>query len=264
MFGAAALFSTSRLARAAAAKFSAYPFSLGIASGDPAPDSVVLWTRLAPRPLEPGGGMPAQPVEVAWQVAENEGMSRIVRSGTAIANPEWGHAVHVEVDGLRPAREYWHRFTVARDTSPTGRTRTLPAANTMPDRLRFAFASCQHFEAGLYTAFEHMAREDLDLIVHLGDYIYEGGERDSSLRRHNGPEIVTLDDYRARYALYKMDPALQAAHAVAPWIVTWDDHEVENNYAGDIPQDPEHTTTREFMLRRAAAYQAYFENMPLR
>jgi alkaline phosphatase D len=265
-FAAAAMLSTSRLAGAVtgAPKFSAYPFSLGVASGDPAPDSVVLWTRLAPEPLQPGGGMPATPVSVEWQVADDEGFARVVRSGTAIANPQWAHAVHVEVAGLKPDRWYWYQFKVGTEVSPKGRTRTMPATGAMAERLRFAFASCQHFEAGLYTAYEHMARESLDLVVHLGDYIYEGGAAENRTRKHNSPEITKLDDYRARYALYKSDRALQAAHAAAPWVVTWDDHEVENNYAADIPQRPNQISRDDFLLRRAAAYQAYFEHMPLR
>lgn len=155
-------------------KLSAYPFTLGVASGDPAPDGFVLWTRLAPQPLEPGGGMPAEPVEVGWQVAEDEAMGRVVARGTAVANPGWAHAVHVEVGGLRPGRWYWYQFRAGSDVSPKGRTRTFPSTTDLPERLRFAFASCQHYETGLYTAYEHMVREAPDLIVHLGDYIYEG------------------------------------------------------------------------------------------
>src|SRR5688572_21154780 len=264
-FALAACLSSARVFGASAVpKLSGYPFTLGIASGDPAADSVVLWTRLAPRPLEPGGGMPAGPVEVSWQIAEDEGLARVVRSGTTIANPEWGHSVHVEATGLRPDRWYWYQFKAAGETSAKGRTRTTPAGGVLPQRLRFAFASCQHYETGLFTAYEHLAREDLDLIVHLGDYIYEGGAEENRVRRHNGPEITTVDDYRARYALYKSDPALQAVHAMAPWIVTWDDHEVQNNYAGLIPQHPDRTTPDVFLRRRAAAYQAYYESMPLR
>ncbi len=263
-FVAAAMLSTrTRGAVATAPKFSAYPFALGVASGDPLPDGVVLWTRLAPKPLEIGGGMPAEAVEVSWQLCDDEAMTRVVKSGTVSATPLWAHAVHIEVEGLRPDRWYWYQFKVGGEVSPKGRTRTAPPAEVLPARLRFAFASCQHYEAGLFTAYQHLAREDLDLIVHLGDYIYEGAGRAGHVRRHHGAEIVSLDDYRARYALYKSDPALQAAHAMAPWIVTWDDHEVCNNYAGD------HTGSKrqphdEFLLRRAAAYQAYFENMPLR
>ncbi len=241
-----------------------YPFALGIASGDPAPDGMVLWTRLAPRPREPGGGMPAQPVEVRWQVAEDEAMTRVVREGTAIASPEWAHSVHVEVTGLRPDRWYWYRFKCGGDVSPRGRTRTMPPAGAAAERLRFAFASCQKYEMGHYTAYEHMVREDLDLVVHLGDYIYEKGDDKQAVRPHGTPECFTLDDYRNRYAFYKTDPALQAAHAMAPWIVTWDDHEVSNNYAGVTPEFPGKMDPATFLRRRAAGYQAYYEHMPLR
>ncbi len=247
---------------AAAPKFSAYPFSLGIASGEPASDGMVLWTRLAPEPLVPGGGMPPEPVRVSWEIAEDEGMSRVVRSGTTLARPEWGHSVHVELTGLPSDRWYWYRFKAGAETSAIGRTRTLPSPTALPPRLRYCFASCQNYENGLFTALHHLAREENDLVVHLGDYIYEGAARANQVRRHNSPEIVTLDDYRARYSLYKMDPALQAAHASAPWIVTWDDHEVDNNYAADIPQDD--VPRDVFLLRRAAAYQAFYEMMPLR
>lgn len=261
-FAAAALGSNARLRAASRPSFSSDPFSLGVASGDPTSDGVVLWTRLAPRPLEPGGGMRPEPVEVTWVVADDEGLNRIVASGTAVANPAWGHSVHVEVAGLRPDRWYFYRFRAGAAESPTGRTRTLPAVASLPERLRFAFASCQNYETGHYTAYQHMAREDLDLIVHLGDYIYEGAAHRGRPRMHHGGELFTLEDYRLRYALYKSDPALRAAHAMAPWIVTWDDHEVANNYAGDIPEKP--ASRDEFLRRRAAAYQAYFEMMPLR
>ncbi|MSU25337.1 MAG: alkaline phosphatase [Opitutus sp.] len=264
-FVAAALLSThARGATAAAPKFSAYPFSLGVASGDPLPDGVVLWTRLAPKPREPGGGMMPEPIEVSWQVAEDEAMSRVVQRGTATANFAWAHSVHVEVSGLQPARWYWYQFKAGTEVSPKGRTRTAPVASSTPERLRFAFASCQNYGIGYYTAYEHMAREDLDLVVHLGDYIYEKGDSVNSVRPHGQKEIFTVDDYRERYAIYKSDLALQAAHAMAPWIVTWDDHEVSNDYAAAIPEDPSRQTTEKFLLRRAAGYQAYFEHMPLR
>lgn len=239
-----------------------YPFALGIASGDPTPTGVVLWTRLAPQPLAPGGGMPPQQFEVSFQVCVDEAMTKILASGKAVAGPEWAHSVHVEVEGLQPDTWYWYQFKFAGETSPKGRTRTLPAASSMPDRLRFAFASCQHYEAGYYTALDHMSRENADLIVHLGDYIYEGKAHDGQVRRHNSGVCMTLDEYRARYALYKTDPMLQRAHEVAPWIVTWDDHEVAGDYAGAIPKEP--APVKEFLRRRAAAYQAYFEHMPLR
>ena len=261
-FAAAALVSNARLHAASKSSFSADPFSLGVASGDPTPDGVVLWTRLAPRPLEPGGGMQPEPVEVTWVVSDDEALTKIVATGTAVANPAWGHSVHVEVSGLRPDRWYFYQFRAGGIESPKGRTRTLPAAGSLPERLRFAFASCQNFESGHYTAYAHMAREDLDLVVHLGDYIYEGAAHRGRPRLHNSGEIFTLEDYRLRYALYKSDPALRAAHAAAPWIVTWDDHELANNYAGDIPEKP--ASREEFLRRRAAAYQAYYEMMPLR
>jgi alkaline phosphatase D len=208
--------------------------------------------------------MAPEPVEVGWQVAEDEAMTRVVRRGTATAVPAWAHAVHVEVEGLEPDRWYWYQFKAGGEISPLGRTRTMPPAGAAAERLRFAFASCQHYGEGYYTAFEHMAREDLDLVVHLGDYIYEKSDVKNPVRRIHTPEIFTLDDYRARYALYKSDPALQAAHAMAPWIVTWDDHEVSNNYANDVSEKPDKYPPAEFLRRRAAAYQAYFEHMPLR
>jgi alkaline phosphatase D len=248
--------------RTARARFATSPFSLGVASGDPAPSSVVLWTRLAPEPLNSGGGMPAEPVEVRWRIAHDERLSRIVQQGRTIASPEGAHAVHVEVQGLEPDRWYWYQFSAGGEESPVGRTRTLPAPRAAAERLRFAFASCQNYEMGYFTALRHMAAEDLDLVFHLGDYTYEGQGSNRGPRRHVGGEIVSLDDYRRRYALYKADADLQAAHAACPWVVTWDDHEVDNNYAGAISErdDPRDV----FLERRAAAYQAYYDHMPLR
>ncbi len=245
-------------------RFSAYPFSLGVASGEPFPDSVVLWTRLAPEPLN-GGGMPQENVPVQWQIAADESMKQIVRSGTEMATPEFGHSVHVEVSGLSPARWYWYQFKVGNEVSPIGRTRTAPARGDRVNRFRFAFASCQNYEQGYYTAYKYMAQEDLDLVVHLGDYIYEGQRNATALRQHSGDgEPVTLEEYRNRHAQYKTDPNLQATHAAFPWVTTWDDHEVDNNYADEIPQDPDLQPRDQFLLRRAAAYQAYYEHLPLR
>ncbi len=241
-----------------------YLFALGVASGDPVADGFVIWTRLAPRPREPGGGMPPLVAEVGWEVAEDEAMTRVIRAGTTVATPAWAHSVHVEVTGLRPDRWYWYRFKAGKAVSPIGRARSLPTAGSTPDRLRFAFASCQKYETGYYTAFEHLAREDIDLIFHLGDYIYEKVDSADGVRLHGLPEASTLDTYRSRYAVYKTDRALQAAHAHAPWIVTWDDHEVSNDYAGDVAEHPELQPRDEFLSRRAAAYQAYYEHMPLR
>ncbi|MEX2112168.1 MAG: alkaline phosphatase D family protein [Pirellulales bacterium] len=259
---AAALWSTRSLgAVLAAPKFSDNPFQLGVASGDPQSDGVVLWTRLAPKPLE-GGGMPDEAVQVDWQVAEDEQMTKVVQQGATVANPDWAHSVHVEVAGLKPDRWYFYQFRAGNETSPTGRTRTAPAADTLPDRLRFAVASCQHFETGYYTAYEHMLRESPDLVVHLGDYIYEGAGRDKQVRRHVGPKLMTVEDYRLRHAQYKTDPALRAMHAAAPWLVTWDDHEFENNCANLIPEHPKPLEV--YRQQRANAYKAYYEHMPLR
>jgi alkaline phosphatase D len=223
---------------------------------------VVIWTRLAPAPLVPGGGMPREVVPVEWEVASDERMSQVVQRGTAHATPEWAHAVHVEVEGLEPARWYWYRFRAGGEVSPLGRTRTAPAFRAQVDRLRFAFASCQHYEQGYFGAYRHMVADDLDLVVHLGDYIYESSWGRDHVRKHGAPEPITLEDYRIRHALYRSDPDLQAAHAACPWMVTWDDHEVQNDYASDRS---EHLDTPEwFLARRAAAYRAYYEHLPLR
>jgi alkaline phosphatase D len=208
--------------------------------------------------------MPPDPIEVSWQVSEDEGMTRVVGTGVARAEAAWAHSVHVEVEGLRPDRWYWYRFRVDDEWSLIGRSRTLPAPDFLPGELRFAFASCQKYEMGYYTAHEHMAREDLDLVVFLGDYIYEKDDSSKGVRPHGLKTVQTLEDYRLRYAVYKADPALQAAHAAAPWIVTWDDHEVDNDYAGAVPGNPQKVPVESFLARRAAAYRAYYEHMPLR
>jgi alkaline phosphatase D len=233
------------------------PFGLGVASGDPTPGGVVLWTRLAPDPLH-GGGMDPSPVTVNWEVAADDRMRRIVQRGSEVATAEWAHSVHVEVEGLDPDRWYWYRFTAADAESPIGRTRTLPPAASTPDRLHFAFVSCQHYEQGLFTAYDYLSTEDVDLIFHLGDYIYEGAGVEGRVRKHTGPRLATLEDYRNRYAQYKSDPYLQAAHARAPWFVTPDDHEVQNDYAGASD------SSEALLLQRAAAYRAYYEHQPLR
>jgi alkaline phosphatase D len=247
-----------KAAFAAAPKFTANPFASGISSGDPTSTGVVLWTRLIGE-----GNWNKESVNVRWELADNEAFTKGVKRGKTLATPELGHSVHIEVEGLKPAREYWYRFMVDGAESPKGRTKTAPAGAA--DHIKFAFASCQHFETGYYTAYQHMAKEDLDLVVHLGDYIYEGRQGANSptrVRYHTGNEIVSLTDYRNRYALYRTDVHLQEAHRLFPWIVTWDDHEVDNNYAGDSPEDSQTRTA--FLERRANAYQAYYENMPLR
>lgn len=251
--------------------FSDYPFQLGIASGEPSSDGFVIWTRLAPRPLEQGHGMPAAVVPVQWQVAEDEGFRTVVQTGDALARPELGHSVHVEVAGLQPGRPYFYRFTAGRERSMMGRARTLPAPGTDVQSVRFAVGGCQHYEQGLYTAWRHAAAEDLDFVFCYGDYIYEGRSQRMrsvsgwpvvSVRQHPGQEIYSLEDYRQRYAIYKMDPDLQGAHAAAAWFPVWDDHEIDNNWVADFDQDG--TPPEVFRLRKQAAMQAFYENMPLR
>ena len=243
-------------------RFDAYPFSLGVASGDPSPDGFVIWTRLAPEPLN-GGGMPPENVLTRWEIGEDEGMSTVVRRGDSVASPGLGHSIHVEVDGLRPDRWYWYRFTAGGVVSPVGRARTSPSLGSSPEILTFAFASCQHFETGYFNAYRHMSDDDLDLVVHLGDYIYEGAAHEDRVRKHLGLELDTLQDYRNRYAQYKMDSDLQTAHALCPWLVTWDDHEFDNNCAGAHSEE-EGILTADYLARRARAYQAFYEHMPMR
>ncbi len=239
------------------------PFTLGVASGDPNASGFVLWTRLAPEPLEPGGGLGPDFIEVNWEVATDDQLKNLVRRGKAIASPQLAHSVHVELEGLDPDRPYWYRFQANDAESPIGRTRTMPRPRAEPDQLKFAFASCQHYETGLYTAYEHMAKDDLDLVVHLGDYIYEYAGQGDRVREHAGPKITTLEDFRIRHAQYKTDEHLQRMHALCPWLVTWDDHEVENNYADDISERLDFDPV-DFLVLRANAYQAYYEMMPLR
>ncbi|HEV8468104.1 MAG TPA: alkaline phosphatase D family protein [Candidatus Limnocylindria bacterium] len=242
-------------------KFDRDPFALGVASGDPVPDGVVLWTRLAPDPLH-GGGVPKQSVDVEWLVARDEGMKEVVRTGTASAIPELAHSVHVDVNGLDPNRVYWYRFRAGGVESPIGRTQTAPPAGAVLN-LRFAFASCQNYAHGYYTAHAGIAREDLQVVLFLGDYIYEGTARGDIVREYaKRGWSFSLADYRDRYAQYRTDKDLQASHAAFPWIVTWDDHEVENNYAGGI--DKEDPRNKQAIAERAAGYQAFYEHMPVR
>ncbi len=236
------------------------PFSLGVASGDPTPSGVVLWTRLAPTPLDPVAPN-APSVWVGWEVAEDQRFRRIVQTGVQTARAESAFSVHVEVDGLLPGREYFYRFFVEEAVSPTGRTKTAPLIGAPLETLRFAVASCQSYTQGFYGAFRDMASAVPDLVLHVGDYIYEGPWT-MPVRRAPSPQAITLDDYRAFHAAAKTDPHLQAAHAIAPWLMVWDDHEVVNDYRGDHPIFG--STAEAHVARRRAAYQAYFEHMPLR
>jgi alkaline phosphatase D len=263
--GACAVGAQARGATATGASFASDPFTLGVASGDPGPRSIVLWTRLAPRPLEPHGGMTPENVEVSWELAADDSFDTIVRRGKTLATPQLGHSVHIEAHGLDPDRWYWYRFRAGDAESPVGRTRTMPRSDAMPERVKFAFASCQHYESGYYTAYEHMAQDGLDLVIHLGDYIYEGprGAESKAVRQHQGHEIRSLEDYRIRHAQYRSDPLLHGMHAVCPWIMAWDDHEVDNNYASATSEEAD-VDPADFLVRRANAYQAYYEHMPLR
>jgi alkaline phosphatase D len=242
-------------------RFDRYPFTLGVASGDPTPKGFVLWTRLAPDPLVIGGGLPAEPYEVRYELARDEDFRHVFKHGTTVALPEEAHSVRVEFDELPPEREYFYRFAAGGEISPHGRTRTGPPGNSMVESVTFAFVSCQNFADGFFTPYADVANaSDIEAVIHLGDYIYEGSARD--VRAHApAREIRTLDDYRIRHGQYKTDPDLQAAHAAHPWLVTWDDHEMENNYA-DLDFDPP-VSIEIARARRAAAYRAYWEHMPL-
>jgi alkaline phosphatase D len=236
------------------------PFAVGVASGCPMPTSVVLWTRLATPPSS-GKVIPKVNIDVQWELSEDDKFSRIIGKGTAQAVPELGHSIHIEANNLKPLRRYWYRFRVADAISAVGITITAPLVDATPTRLRVVVASCQNWEQGYFHAWKHAVAEQPDVVLFSGDYIYEYGPNMSAgrPRQHNSPEVKTLDAYRDRYALYKSDVHLQAAHAAAPWITTWDDHEVANDYANDRDEQ----LRDGFLKRRAAAYQAYWENMPM-
>jgi len=251
--------------------FSDYPFQLGVAAGDPALDGFVIWTRLAPKPLEPGHGMVPVTVRVRYEVAEDEAFTKIVSKGEALARPELGHAVHAEIVGLEAGRQYFYRFFAGSERSPMGRAKTLPPLAKPLSQVQFAVAGCQHYEQGFYSAWRHVSREDLDFVFCYGDYIYEGrpqrlftynGVTSEAVRQHQGAELYTITDYRSRYAQYKMDPDLQDAHASAAWFSVWDDHEIDNNWVDSLDQDG--NPQEIFELRRAMAMQAFYEHTPLR
>ncbi|MGD9617894.1 MAG: alkaline phosphatase [Alphaproteobacteria bacterium] len=242
------------------------PFALGVASGHPGPDGAVLWTRLAPEPLSPDperpGGMPPDIVPVDWEVAADPRMQQIVRHGTEPADPDFAHSVHVECNGLEPGREYWYRFMAGGEASPIGMLRTAPAPGAPLSRLRFGFASCANYELGYFSAYRHLAAENPDLVLFLGDYIYEYARHPPKVRDHSdGAEAADLRTYRNRHAQYKTDPDLRALHGSVACLATWDDHEVQNDYADDRAQTFDDPLA--FLTRRAAAYQAFWEHMPL-
>jgi alkaline phosphatase D len=240
-------------------RFTAYPFTLGVASGYPRPDRVTLWTRLAPEPLRANGGMWDDVVHLDWEVAEDEAFKNIVQRGSVRAAPELAHSARITVRGLAPDRSYFYRFICGDAVSRSGRTRTAPAVGTKVDRYRLAIGSCQHFEQAWFSAHRHAIADNIDLMVFLGDYIYESNWGDELVRRHVGGEASTLAEYRIRHAQYKTDGDLQNSHAAVPWVFTWDDHEVDNDYAG---AQSEHLDPA-FLGRRAAAYQAFYEHQPM-
>jgi alkaline phosphatase D len=249
-------------------------FALGVASGDPLPDAVILWTRIVADPLDAAGGLPDQPLPVHWELAADERFDDVAASGDTVAEPAFAHSVHVDATGLEPDRWYWYRFSVGERVSPVGRTRTAPGGDAV-GALRFAFASCQDYQSGYWPAHDHLATEEIDLVVFLGDYVYGDAPATAGVRRNRTPAPADLAGYRVRYGEYKADPALQAAHAHVPWACTWDDNEVTNNYAGDVPAGGADggadgggadggEDADAFRARRAAAYQAWYEHLPVR
>ena len=270
---AASLFAAPAILRAQSL-WRDYPFSLGVASGDPSPDGFVIWTRIAPEPLTPDGGMGIGTAPVKWEVGSDDRFREIVARGEALARPELAHSVHIEVTGLQPDRPYWYRFEIQGERSIRGRARTAPSPGATPTALRFGVAGCQHYEEGYFTAYRHLAREEnLAFVYHYGDYIYEygsdelrasfGGDLIQPVRVHAGPrDLFDIDDYRQRYAQYKMDADLQRAHAAHTFLHTMDDHEVQNNWVGILSEDD--VPPEIFRLKRQQAFQAWYEHMPVR
>lgn len=242
-------------------KFDKNPFILGVASGSPSDQSIVLWTRLVDEGVF-GTNLPNEPIEVKWELALDRDFSKIMKSGVSLAVPALAYSVHAEVNQLPANQWFFYRFQVGGAMSSVGRTRTLPAADQVVAQLRLAYASCQQYEHGYFSAYKHMLAEDLDLVLFLGDYIYEYGPSSKGVRMHDSPPVISLDDYRKRYVLYKQDKNLQAMHAACPWLMTWDDHEVQNDYAGLNP-GTFGPYVSDFPKRRASAYQAYYEHMPI-
>ncbi|MFO1376458.1 MAG: alkaline phosphatase D family protein [Steroidobacteraceae bacterium] len=246
-------------------RWNAYPFQLGVASGDPSDDGFVIWTRLAPDPFDTTL-LGRLAYEVMFEVAEDPQFKIIRKRGIALALPHLAHSVRVEINGLDPGREYYYRFHTGREESPAGRAVTCPAAGQM-EPLRFAVTSCAHYEQGFFSAYRHLAADQPHLVFSLGDYIYEASWGWRKVRSFGNDEARSLTDYRRRYALYRLDPDLQAAHRACPWVLSWDDHEVENDYSAGLSEDASCGGTPEreaFVARRAAAYQAFFEHLPIR
>ncbi|WP_086827518.1 alkaline phosphatase [Streptomyces sp. NRRL B-24572] len=246
-------------------------FLHGVASGDPLPDGVLLWTRVTPTPeAVPGSGL-GPDVQVGWELAEDRAFARVVASGTTTASAASDHTVKADVRGLRPATAYWFRFTAGDVVSPAARTRTAPAVDSAAPGVRFGVVSCSNWESGHFSAYRHLAaRSDLDAVLHLGDYIYEYAsgaypEAKYVVRQHEPRhEIVSLADYRTRHGTYKTDADLQAMHAAHPIVAIWDDHEFANDAWSGGAENHTPGTEGDWAARVAAAKQAYFEWMPVR
>ena len=261
---------TRGLSPAAAA--SARLFQHGVASGDPLPGAVVLWTRVTPTPESTPGSGAGPETRVRWEVARDATFRKVVRSGTVVTSAARDHTVKVDATGLAPETWYHYRFVSGSVASPVGRTRTAPAATATPENLRFGVVSCANLQAGWFSAYRHLAaRDDLHAVLHLGDYVYEYapgeygyGRENIDIRRHDpATEMVQLADYRRRHAQYKQDPDLQALHARYPFIVTWDDHEVANDAWREGAENHQ-LAEGDFLARRARAHRAYDEWMPVR
>lgn len=259
-FAAQSFFSASQVIAESTKKISDYPFKLGVASGDPSSEGFVLWTRLIAE-IYDSQSLPEKNISVKWQVSDTENMRKIIQSGTVQAKPGNAHSVHVDVYGLQADREYYYRFICNDEESPIGRARTLPLKNARVDHFKFAFASCQDISNGYFAAYRDMVKQDPNLIIHTGDYIYESIYKDGT-RRIPVANAISLDDYRNLYSRYRLDAHLQAAHASCPWLSIWDDHEVENDWGGQYSESIEDQQI--FLNRKIAAFKAYYEHMPLR
>jgi alkaline phosphatase D len=239
------------------------PFTLGVASGSPNHHSVVLWTRLMPDAASGQSYFATSDITLQWEVADDEHFKVNRRSGQVVALATLAHSVHLELEGLQSDRWYFYRFQIGDAQSAVGRTRTLPHPDAMVQKLRVAYASCQRWEHGYFSAYDHMCQENLDMVLFLGDYIYEYAGAVNAVRLPTGGWVSSLSDYRDRYALHKSEKGLQAMHAQCPWLVTWDDHEVSNDYAGS-ERGQSGNISFNFAAQRARAYQAFYEHMPLR
>jgi alkaline phosphatase D len=246
-------------ARSQNTAFEKDPFALGVASGSPTPHSVVLWTRLLPvNTLRNPWG--EQVISVRWEMSTTADFSTIAQSGEAPAHPELAHSIHAEPQGLLSNQTYFYRFKVGRYQSPTGKTRTAPAQGARTESLRFAVASCQRYHSGAFTAYAHMLQDQPEMVLFLGDYIYEMGARQNEARGTWAYSARSLHDYRGLYELAKSDGDLQAMHAACPWLVIWDDHEVLNDYAGGSVRAGESGRIARHM---SWGYQAWYEHMPV-